>query len=412
MWGKIADGSWLTPGRIQAAGLLSGLATLLTLAFLLATASGTLDLYGRPLGSDFSNVWTAGKMALDGQAPEAWDWSHHYAVQQAVHRNPEVPFYGWHYPPPFLMLAALLAVLPYLAALVLWQATTFGAAVLLVRRIVPSRHTLLLALAAPVALICLIHGHNGFLTAALLGGGLLLLERRPLLAGLLFGCLIYKPQFALLIPPLLLVGGHWRAFAGAAAASLLLIGATLYLWGWEAWEAFRQSLPLTREIVIEAGSTGWGKIQSPFAMIRMWGGDIAPAYAVQGLVTAGAIAATLWIARRSAPELRNAAAMAAAMLSTPYVLDYDFVVLGIGCVFLLADCRRRGFLPYEKSLAAFIWAAPLFARQAGTFLLLPIGQATALALLLLAVRRAVLLDDAAAALRSSPFRRSHGASGQ
>lgn len=145
------------------------------------------------------------------------------------------------------------------------------------------------------------------MTAALLGGGLLLLDRRPVLAGLLFGCLIYKPQFALLIPPLLLIGGHWRTTAGAAAAAAVLIFSTLYLWGWEAWVAFYDSLPLTREIVIEAGSTGWGKIQSPFAMIRMWGGDLALAYAVQGLATAGAIAATLVLSRRAAPHLRNAA---------------------------------------------------------------------------------------------------------
>lgn len=98
------------------------------------------------------------------------------------------------------------------------------------------------------------------------------------------------------------------------------------------------------------------------------------------------------------------------MLSTSYVLDYDYVVLGVGCVFLLADCRRRGFLRYEKSFAALIWIAPLVARQAGTFLLLPLGQATALILLLLAVRRAILLDEAAAGFRSLPFRRLRGAS--
>ena len=67
------------------------------------------------------------------------------------------------------------------------------------------------------------HGHNGFLTALLLGGGLILLERKPFLAGLLLGCLVYKPQFALVLPLLLLALWNWRAIAGAAVSSLALI---------------------------------------------------------------------------------------------------------------------------------------------------------------------------------------------
>lgn len=162
MWSKIADGSWLTTRRMRAAGLLSGLATILSLLFLISTSEGTLDLAGRPLGSDFSNVWSAGRMALDGRAADAWVWHEHHAVQQAVHADAAVPFFGWHYPPPFLMLAALLALLPYLVALVAWQASTLAAALFLVTRILPSRQTLLLTLSAPVVLICLSHGHNGF----------------------------------------------------------------------------------------------------------------------------------------------------------------------------------------------------------------------------------------------------------
>ena len=39
------------------------------------------------------------------------------------------------------------------------------------------------------------HGHNGFLTAALIGSALVVLDRRPVLAGVLFGLIAYKPQF-------------------------------------------------------------------------------------------------------------------------------------------------------------------------------------------------------------------------
>ena len=405
MWSKFADGSWLTAGRIRSVALMTGATTLLALLYLYATATGTLDRWHRPLGTDFSNVFAAGRMALDGRAVEAWNWTAHYQVQQAIHGSADLPFYGWHYPPPFLLVAVLLACLPYVVALLVWQASTLALAVQVVRRILPIRGVWLPALGAPVVFVCAAHGHNGFLTAALLGGGLLLLDRRPLVAGLLLGCLVYKPQLALVIPPLLIVGRHWRALAGAAASAASLCGLTLAIWGWAVWQAFIDSLPLTRRVVIEAGTTGWEKIQTPFGLVMMWGGAIPFAYAVQALTTLFAVGVTLWLARAASPASRNAAAIAATLLATPYVLDYDFVVLGVAAAFLVADGLERGFLRYEKSLLALVWIAPLFARSLAAVALLPVGQLTALAVLLLAARRAVHFDGAGAAwLRASPSR--------
>jgi len=400
----LRSGDWLTADRIRAVALVSLALTALSLLYLLATSHSTLDAWGRPLGTDFSNVWTAGQMALDGRAAAAWDWAQHYQVQQAAHGDQNVPFYGWHYPPPFLLLAAVLAALPYLAALLLWQAASLWAAVKAFRAILPGRTALLAALGAPVVLVCLAHGHNGFLTAALLGGGLLLLDRRPLLAGLLFGCLIYKPQFALAVPLLLLAGGHVRAMIGACAAAALLVGATLAIWGWPVWQAFLDSLPLTRQVIIEQGETGWHKIQSPFAMARMWGGSVPLAYAVQGAVTVAAMGAVLWLARASRPNLRNAAVCAAAMLSTPYVLDYDLVVLGLGAAFLVKDGVERGFLPWEKSLLALIWLAPLVSRTVSELALVPLGQAAIVALLALALRRSFAGKELALPAAAAPSR--------
>ena len=391
---------------MQRVAIITGVVWLLVLASLFVTAKGTLDMVGRPLGTDFSNVWTAGRMALDGTAPDAWSWPRHYAVQQATHHSQAVPFYGWHYPPPFLLVAALLALMPYVLALLVWQGATLAGALLVLQRIVPDRRVLLLGAAAPVVFVCLGHGHNGFLTAALLGGGLLLLEKRPVRAGLLLGCLIYKPQFALLLPPLLLITWNWKALAGALLSAGSLVATTLLLWGWPVWQAFLDSLPLTRKVIIEGGATGWQKIQSPFGMIRMWGGSVPFAYAVQAAATIASIGIALWLARRASPSVRNAAVLAAAILSTPYVLDYDYVVLGFGAAFLAVDGMRRGFLSWEKSLLALVWAGPLFARQLAALTLFPLGQITAVIVLALAVRRSVVLDDALPArFRASPSHR-------
>ena len=386
----LATGDWVTPERLRRIAAVSCVISLLCVAWLLGTSRGTVDSTGRPLGTDFSNVWTAGQMVLDGRAAAVWSWPDHFAVQQAVHGSPTVDVFGWHYPPPFLLLAALLATIPYVPALILWQLTTLGSFLAMMWRLMPRRETILLTLGAPVTLICVTHGHNGFLTALLLGGGLMLLDRRPFVAGLLFGCLIYKPQFALIIPPLLLAARTWRSIAGACASAGVLVAITLLIWGMPVWQAFVDSLPLTRTVVIEQGATGWHKIMSPFAAIRMWGGGLAVGYAVQLLVTVLVIAAVVILTwRKAQPELRNALVCAAALLSTPYVLDYDFVVLLPALAWLWVHGREHSFMSWDKTLMLLAWLAPLVARLVAEVAFVPLGLMTAMIVAWIAVRRAL-----------------------
>ncbi|MEJ7926530.1 glycosyltransferase family 87 protein [Sphingobium sp. AN641] len=387
--------SFITAPRARLSAILVLASTVIGLAILFLSADGTVDGLGRPLGTDFSNVWTAGWMADHGRAADAWNWPMQHEVQKQVHGNPAIPFYGWHYPPPFLIIATLLAQFSYVAALVIWQGTTLALALCLVRHILPGdRDAILVALGAPVVMVCLGHGQNAFLTASLLGAGMLLLDRKPWVAGMLLGALVYKPQFAVLIPILILVRGNWRAFMAAGLTVTALCLLTLAIWGWPVWQAFRDSLPLTQHIIIEAGATGWEKIQSPFAAIRQWGGAIPAAYAVQGIVAATAIAAAALAARRGSMEVRGAAALSAALLCTPYVLDYDFVLLGVAIAFLAADMKRRGPLRWEPTWLAYAWLAPLFGRSLSELTHVPVNLIAAIAVLALAVRRTILLDGA------------------
>ncbi len=400
----LATGNWLDSARARRVAFVMLLVTVATIAWVAATAHGTLDWRGRPLGTDFSQVHTAGQMVRDGRVADVWDWPSHFAVQRAAHGSQTVDVYGWHYPPPFLLLATLLSFLPYVAALMLWQAATLGPLAIMAQRALGRRDGWLFVVGAPVTLICLVHGHNGFLTALLLAGGLLLLDRRPIAAGLLFGALVYKPQFALVIPLLLLFARSWRAIAGAALSSLGLIGLTLILWGWPAWQAFLDSLPLTQHIVIERGDTGWQKIMSTFSALRAWGSPVGSAYAAQALATTTAIAAVCLLALRARPLVRNAATCAAVLIATPYVLDYDFVVLLLGVGFLWKDAQEHGWQRWEKSLLGLVWITPLFARQLAEATTIPLGLATAYIVLALSVRRSGLLT-------ALPSHRSREASG-
>jgi hypothetical protein len=103
-------------------------------AYIAFTANGLSDAQGRPLGTDFSNIYAAGTYVLDGKPQAPFDPAMQYAREQAIF-GASTPFYGWHYPPLFLFLAAPLALLPYVPALLVWQAATLALYLLAIRAI-------------------------------------------------------------------------------------------------------------------------------------------------------------------------------------------------------------------------------------------------------------------------------------
>ena len=280
-------------------------------------------------------------------------------------------------------------MLPYLPALVVWQAATMLAALGTLWTIVPRWRALMLGVGFPGVLICFGHGQTGFLTAALLTGGILALPRREALAGALFGLLAYKPQFGLLLPFVLMAGGYWRAFAAAAATVLAGFAITLAVWGWPVWQAFLDSTHLTRTIMFENGDTGFEKFQSAFAWMRLWGGSLTLAYGLQVMVAAGVFIACIRIWRGDADlRLKGAALLVGTLLSSPYVLDYDFIVLGMAIALVTAHGLDCGFRRWDKTLLALAWFMPLVARSIAQAVYLPVGFLVLLAFFVLIVVRA------------------------
>jgi alpha-1,2-mannosyltransferase len=400
----LRSGAWLTRERIRFVAVAILCLSIAALVYLLVTATGLIDMQGRPLGTDFSSFYAAGTHVLDGHPEAPYDLARQHAREQAIF-GLATPFYGWLYPPFFLFIAAALALLPYGVALAIWQAVTLGLYLLAVRAILISSHCpekgeshrraasgwLLLALAFPAVLVNLGHGQNGFLTAALLGGALAVLDRRPLVAGLLFGLLAYKPQFGLMIPLVLAASGRWRSFAAAAATVALLALATIVAFGPDVWHAFLESTRFTRLIVLEQGDPGWHKMQSLFAWARMWGAPIPLAYALQGTLIAGLAATLIWLWRSAtAYPLKAAALCLATILATPFTFDYDMMVLAPAIAFFAADGLSCGFGPREKTALAALWLLALVARNVALITLIPIGVPVMLALFILLLRRSTL----------------------
>lgn len=387
--GNLRSGRWVTPDRMRGYSLILLAFYALAIIGWIALADGLTDRNGKPLGTDFSNVYAAGILTLEGHAADAYDPALQHAAEKRVF-GAETPFFGWHYPPFFLLIAAVLATVPYAWALLAWMVLTVPAYLAAVRAICPRPETPLLAAAFPAAFVNLGHGQNGFLTAALLGGALQLLDRRPWVAGALIGMLAYKPQFGLLIPLVLLVTGRWHVIASACITVVMLAALSTLILGVGIWPAFAASAEFSRSIVLEAGATGWEKIQSMFSAVRSLGGPIEVAYAAQGLLTLSLAVSLVWLWRsRAAYELKAAALALACLLATPYVLDYDLMAVAVAIAFLARHGFSNGFRDYEISLLALAWAMPLMARSIMGATGVPVGVIVLIALYALTMRRAI-----------------------
>src|SRR3981189_1953972 len=82
------------------------------------------DERGLGIPTDFVNVWSAGRLVLDGHAAQAYDWDIQKQVQVAVLGQSYQGNFAWHYPPPFLFVASLLAHFPYAVAFIGWAAVS------------------------------------------------------------------------------------------------------------------------------------------------------------------------------------------------------------------------------------------------------------------------------------------------
>jgi arabinofuranan 3-O-arabinosyltransferase len=332
--------------------------------------------------ADFLALWAAGRETLAGHAAAAYDWPTLRLIEENAvgHFN---GYLGWRYPPPFLFVAAALALLPYASAFLVWLFGTFLCYLAAIRAIIGDRVGYFLAAAFPPVLANFMAGQNGFLSASLIGGALALLERQPIGAGVLLGLLTYKPHLGLLIPIALMAGGYWRAFITAAVVAALMAATSLAAFGAESWHAF---FPAIGDAMYAEGLAYWGRIQSAFGLVRLFFDSEVLAWAVQGtmaIIAAGAVG-LLWRGR-TAYEIKAAALGVGILMATPHVLTYDLVVLAVPIAFLFRLGRTQGFLKHE--LAGIGLACLLILVY--PFVVAPVGYVAVLVVATLVLRRAL-----------------------
>jgi arabinofuranan 3-O-arabinosyltransferase len=319
------------------------------------------DPNGLGIPTDFVNVWSAGRLALEGHPALAYDWGIQKQVQVAVLGQSYEGNFAWHYPPPFLFVAAFLAQFPYAVAFIGWASVSLIPYLVTMRAIVGRPIGWLLAAAFPVVLTNTLVGQNGFLTASLIGATLYLLPIRPILAGVCLGLLSYKPQYGLLFPLVLIAASQWSVFFAAGLVAVAMAFASWLAFGTESWQAFFHWMPMFSQAFLTEGRAPWGKMQSIFALVRYLGGAEQLAWVFQWIMsgTVAVLLALMWRSRLSYP-LKAAALAAGTLLTTPYLFLYDLMVLAIAVAFVARIGVTQGFRRYELPALGVVAALLMF----------------------------------------------------
>jgi len=343
------------------------------------------DPSGFGIPTDFVNVWAAGRLVLDGHPAWAYDWDIQKQVEVAELGQTFIGHFAWHYPPPFLFVAAFLAQFPYAVAFIGWAIASLLPYLAMMRAIVGRPFGWLLAAAFPLALNNTLVGQNGFLTASLIGGTLYLMPKRPVLASICLGLLSYKPQYGLLFPLVLIAAGQWTVFFTAALVAVAMAIASWLAFGTESWLAFFHWMPMFSQAFLTEGRATWGKMQSIFALVRFFGGSEQLAWMFQWVMS-GTVAVALALMWRSRVRytLKAAALATGTLLITPYLFMYDMMVLAVPVALLVRIGLNSGFLAYELAalgcaLALLLSFIPLVA---------PVGLGASLITAALIARRA------------------------
>jgi hypothetical protein len=354
----VREARWLNAGRVRGYAVLLGVASA---GLLIASWFGAMG----PEGSDFLAFWGSARAVLEGVPQAAYDLQWQERVQTGAGPT---GWYAFVNPPPFLFLTAPFGTLPFPLAWIAWVAVTYAAWAWASVRAFPRLWPL--AVVFPGALIAAGHAQNGFVTGALLVGGVALLDRRPVLAGALLGALVVKPHLALLVPFWLAAGGRWRAFVAAGASAAGLLALSWLAFGTETMLAYTGSWEASAAIMRAADEDFLLRMATPYAQLRIHAGQ-AVASGVALLLALAMIALVMCSWRRFGQDgmATGAVMLAATALASPYLFSYDLPFLILPILWLVREGLRHGFRPWEKAALVVLWVAPYASRAAA----LPLG---------------------------------------
>jgi len=364
--------SWLTPKRLCAHAALLGVALWSIYVWTLATP-GLRDRNGNLKGTDFLHFYTLGLLADGHRGTDLYSISAQTALASGKVRGATGIRYLPLYPPQVSLLFAPFAKFPYGWALALWWIVTAliysGCCYVVWRACGNLRQygaiAILAAFAFPAFFNLIAWGQTSALALACFTGLFFALRgRHEFPAGLVLGCLIFKPQLGLAAAIVFLTIGAWKIVLGAILSAAAQAGIGIVYYGMEPLRQWVIILWNVRSVSqwLEPRPYQTHSLRTFWAMIVPWSSISVALYVMSGVVVLMATIA-LWKRSADAPlAVKCSALLFATVLVAPHLTVYDLVILAPAFL-LLADwlIQRQSTKSGMGTLLYLVYVLPLLA---------------------------------------------------
>lgn len=337
-------------------------------------------------GGDFSFFWAAPQIAREDiaillSAPDYMQRVTELYPGGKINYN-ALPY---AYPLHSLFFYAPLSYLPYLSALAIWTFLGLACYACAVWYTMPTTHrrwAIFCLLLAPATFVCVMVRQNGLLIGAAALASLLLMERgRPILAGIVLGCLTIKPHLFLLWPIMLIMRREWTVILSAGITTVLLLAASLAIHGVDTWARYIDIIPAIHWEYVTTQTKTLRIFQmmmpGPVMTLGLMGIPLAIITWIYGAIVLLVVLGTV-LAFRGKTSLADTVIILAlgGMLTTPYAYNYDFPLMSAGI--FLAWLTQRSPSPWVTVPQLLTYMLPVTVyllnmhRTPGAFLLMVI----------------------------------------
>ena len=373
----VSASAWLTRRRIRAHVTILALCLWGVCALDFATP-GLFDRQGNVKFQDFLPVYVSARMIHEHRAGEIYNATIFSDEVQAIVHRPTIRVPNL-YGPQVGVLFAPMACLSFPVAAGLWSALSsliYFICAYAIWRSCPSLSAhrglvVLVAVAYPPFFHFFVRGQlSALVLLCFTVAWWAMRTTRPLLAGCALGFLVFKPQFLVAIPLILLLARTWKLFGGTVVSAMAqLVLARLY----------SGSTVMANYISMLAHPSAWistvelnlapvqmHSLRSFWELLLPWPTAATVLYVVCALAVI-AIAAGLW--KSAAPiTIRFSALLLAAVLCNPHLFIYDLLALAPAFLLLVDWSLNNLPHPAKPALAVLLYLAfllPLFGPLAG-----------------------------------------------
>jgi hypothetical protein len=355
-------------GKNQSRTLIFLVIVAVTTLYLLGSSIG--DRRGQIIGRDFVNIWVTSSLIRDHRFSEIYDNNKYNQAVEEITQE-ELALHAYSYPPNSFWLIVPFSDLPYIYSFILWSC--IGLLIYMFACGAPDwdRMKMFALVLAPTTFLNLNYGQNGLISTALIVGGFTLLRKRPVMAGICFGLLSYKPTLGILIPIALLIGRNWIPFISASLVTVATVLLSIKIAGFDIWQSFfEHSVPFSRSLIERGSGPLMHMMPTPVMTARLLGLETSTGYWIQSIFALYGIAGVVWAFSKDGPrELLFASVLVGTFLVTPYVHNYDMALISVALILLFGYSEEEGFLFGEKIIIGIAWTLPLI------MLILPVAPA-------------------------------------